>query len=622
MVLGGAVVLAVALGALALAAAALLREERRAGRDVLRLRTEAAAADFIATLDRTDTPPGEPWFHADAELNPAPRLAQRAFDRLPAPADREVAFLLRESGDAPTTALARAAAAAAATAAGPMDEASRLRAAATLAELAIRDGRAPDVHRATNLPWNADARPGAATTFPVPTDAEHGIAIVEGYDVATASPFVTGSREYAWLCLHAGPSHRPSGETSMMRALGTADDARAAAILVATADDPAAMTSKIRFERACRAAERDWPPLLRATPVRRIGNAEYRLRLEHDGAALIAGPRGVRRLPAAAVAEAARTTLDPLGISLTRSVVALPDAVEVPVASGWVARRAPEPDEASRARILLAGIGVAAGAALVAFLMFVRAVRRESRAASARADFVATVSHELRTPVAVVRTAAETLLSGRAPREEDRARLLDAVMRESVRLSGLVGNVLDFTRIDAGTRRYTVSETEIDALVGETVRRSQAVLQPAGLLVDVEIPAPLPRVACDADALGAALANLLDNAAKFRGGSDRATVRATATAAPEGGHVTIDVIDHGVGVPDAEKPHVFDRFFRGADPRVRETRGAGIGLALVRHAAEAHGGGVEVLDTPGGGATFRLTLPVAPARERGHGDGS
>jgi two-component system OmpR family sensor kinase len=73
----------------------------------------------------------------------------------------------------------------------------------------------------------------------------------------------------------------------------------------------------------------------------------------------------------------------------------------------------------------------------------------------------------------------------------------------------------------------------------------------------------------------------------------------------------VEVEDHGIGVPDQEKRHVFDRFFRGIDPRVRETRGAGIGLALVKHAAEAHGGRVEVLDTPGGGATFRIVMPLA-----------
>ena len=310
--------------------------------------------------------------------------------------------------------------------------------------------------------------------------------------------------------------------------------------------------------------------------------------------------------PEASVAAATRARLDPLGIRVVRGAAAS-QGVCIPLDSGWtvVWDRAPARDSA-RERTLLAAFGAAAVAAVAAFAFFVRAVRREAAAAAARADFVATVSHELRTPVAVVRTAAETLLADRAPRPEDRRQLIEAILRESERLSGLVGNVLDFSRIDAGTRRYAFRETSIEELVEETVRRAVPVLRPAGLRVDVSIPAPLPHLVCDPDALGAALTNLLDNAAKFRGSSDHAAVRTTC----DGGYVTIEVEDHGVGIPDAEKAHVAERFFRGADPRVRETRGSGIGLSLVLHAAQAHGGRVEISDTAGGGTTVRLILPL------------
>ena len=276
------------------------------------------------------------------------------------------------------------------------------------------------------------------------------------------------------------------------------------------------------------------------------------------------------------------------------------------ISPGWsAAADGPAENFPGRTGALLAGIAVAALAVVAAYAAFVRAVRREARAAAARADFVATVSHELRTPVAVVRTSAETLLADRAPRDEDRRTLLGAILRESERLSGLLGNVLDFARIDAGTRRYAFRDVPVRDLVEETVRRTAPVLAAGGFRVDVDVRGDPGTLHADADALGAALANLLDNAAKFRGTGDHATVRVEGDAAS----VTIDVEDHGVGVPNAEKPHVFERFFRGSDPRVRETRGSGIGLALVRHAVEAHGGRVTVRDTPGGGATFRIALP-------------
>jgi len=101
-----------------------------------------------------------------------------------------------------------------------------------------------------------------------------------------------------------------------------------------------------------------------------------------------------------------------------------------------------------------------------------------------------------------------------------------------------------------------------------------------------------------------AIGNLLDNARKFSPPNATVLIRVVH----HDDQVVVEVEDHGIGVPDAEKPHVFERFFRGADARVRETRGAGIGLALVEHAARAHGGRVEVADTAGGGATFRIVL--------------
>jgi len=280
-------------------------------------------------------------------------------------------------------------------------------------------------------------------------------------------------------------------------------------------------------------------------------------------------------------------------------------AVRLPGSGGY--RVASPPDSRGAAGVLLiAGFSVASLVAIAAFAAFARSVRREARLTRLRGEFVATVGHELRTPVAVIRSAAEALALGRATRDEDRERLIQGIVRESERLSGLLGNVLDFARMEAGRRDLARTDCDVGQVVRETVDAHRAALDRVDVEVEVHVETGLPSLQCDRDALGAALANLLDNAAKF--GRDRHDIAVRVRR--DGVHVVLEVVDHGPGVPDAEKRRVFERFFRGAAPDVQETRGTGIGLALVRHAAEAHDGRVEVVDTEGGGATFRLLLPI------------
>lgn len=328
-----------------------------------------------------------------------------------------------------------------------------------------------------------------------------------------------------------------------------------------------------------------------------------RLLVRHDASAVVAMLEGERwkagRLPAADVQSVAHRILANRGLALVAGRPAsLHGTVPLPGGAWSVAPMFASAEATSRATLLLAGLGVAAAASLLGFGAFARAAHRDARLATLRTEFVATVSHELRTPVAVVRTAAETLAAGRAAREDDRRALTDAIVRESERLSSLVGNVLDFARMEAGRWAYSMRDCDLAEIARDAATRFEG--------IEFEPCAALPPVSCDADAIRGVLLNLLDNARKFSPPGERVTLRLLAI--PDG--VAIEVEDHGVGVPAAEKPHVFERFFRGGDPRVRETRGAGIGLALVRHAAEAHGGRVRILDTPGGGATFRVELPL------------
>jgi len=391
---------------------------------------------------------------------------------------------------------------------------------------------------------------------------------------------------------------RPSEWIKAVDVVGSRDETEAMAMLAAVAPDllPSARARRIQL-----AAARAVMPSFQSS---RALDRDIRATMTSDGGAVVGliSPPGwsVYRVPSERVRAIAYDVLGPRRMGLVEATSAsTPGAAPLPGGAWSVVPYFAESETRSRSTLLLGGLAVAGLAAIGAFAAFAVAVRRDARLATLRTEFVATVSHELRTPVAVVRTSAETLASGRATKDEDKRALTSAIVRESERLSTLVGNVLDFARMESGRRTYAKRETDVGALVRDVASRH------AG--VRVEIADDVPSIACDADALGAAVGNLLDNARKYS--SPDAAV--TARVARRGGDVVVDVEDHGIGVPDAEKPHVFERFFRGADPRVRETRGAGIGLALVEHAARAHGGRVEIVDTPGGGATFRVTLPIA-----------
>ena len=229
---------------------------------------------------------------------------------------------------------------------------------------------------------------------------------------------------------------------------------------------------------------------------------------------------------------------------------------------------------------------------------------RDAVAASAAAQrqLVADASHELRTPVTSLRTNIEVLLEGGAIEEADRRRLLADVRDQAEELTLLITDVIELARGDRPLGDE-VQDVRLDEVVAEAVDRARRDAPQVTFALEAE-PAVLAGAA---DRLGRAVSNLLTNAA---GHSDPgATVEVTLA----GG--VLAVRDRGPGVPDADKPHVFDRFYRGATARSRP--GSGLGLAIVRQAAEAHGGSVEVDDAPGGGAVFRLRLPATPTGRRG-----
>jgi two-component system phosphate regulon sensor histidine kinase PhoR len=256
--------------------------------------------------------------------------------------------------------------------------------------------------------------------------------------------------------------------------------------------------------------------------------------------------------------------------------------------------------------VTLSGVVIVAGVVTILF-----AAERERRMSALRSEFVANVSHELKTPLALVRMFGEMLQSGRVASEEKRQEYLDIIVRESERLSNLIENVLDFAKVDRGRRAYDFAEGDVGAAVGRAAAAYRYRAERDGVELAVEVSKGLPPARIDERAIQLAVINLVDNALKYAPGSGVVTIRAGL----EGDTIAIRVSDKGPGVPADERERIFERFVRGASASARDgsaeppVRGSGIGLALVKHIAESHGGRAWVESASGEGSTFVVTIP-------------
>lgn len=244
---------------------------------------------------------------------------------------------------------------------------------------------------------------------------------------------------------------------------------------------------------------------------------------------------------------------------------------------------------------------------LLAGLVLVWAnVRRELRLSRLKSDFVANVSHELKTPLALIRLFAETLELGRVPSAEKERQYHRIINKESRRLTQLINNILDFSRIEAGRKEYRFVRGDPAAVVRDVVDAYRFQIEQHGFTLRVDVADDLPEMDLDPEALSQALINLLNNAIKYS--PDEKAIAVSVRR--EGERVLVSVADRGIGIPKGEQKRIFEKFYRVETSVVHTTKGSGLGLALVQHIAEAHGGRVEVTSAPGEGSTFTLSLPV------------
>jgi signal transduction histidine kinase len=308
-----------------------------------------------------------------------------------------------------------------------------------------------------------------------------------------------------------------------------------------------------------------------------------------------------------------------------------------------------------RTRSYLFGLLIVASvaAALIGFVSARRAFLRQQQLSEMKSNFVSSVSHELRAPIASVRLLAESLERGKIAEPAKQNEYFRFIVQECRRLSALIENVLDFARIEQGRKQYDFEPTEITALARQTMK----LMEPAAAEKQVRLTTNLDdpqlstlnsQLICDPGAIQQALVNLLDNAIKHSPAGETIMVgvfpsvaqdveahgapvsdparsgnpvglAGSETGAPVPG-LQISVTDHGPGIPPEEHERIFERFYRPGSEMRRETQGVGIGLSIVKHIVEAHGGRVWVESEPGKGSRFVLELPMATAeaqRRRG-----
>ena len=254
-------------------------------------------------------------------------------------------------------------------------------------------------------------------------------------------------------------------------------------------------------------------------------------------------------------------------------------------------------------------IGLSAVAVLVGFFSAWRSFRREQQLGEMRTNFVSSVSHELRAPIASVRLMAEELEHGGEPDAEKLRRYHHFIGQECRRLSAVIENVLDFARREQGRERFEFEPTDLECLLEETTAIMRPCATERGVQIETVHLGAAEEIEVDGHALQRALVNLIDNAIKHSPSGCTVTVGVEF----EADRVFLYVEDSGPGIPPEERERVFERFYRIGSELRRETQGIGLGLSIVKHLAEVHGGRVLLRSEVGKGSRFTIELPLRRA---------
>ena len=244
--------------------------------------------------------------------------------------------------------------------------------------------------------------------------------------------------------------------------------------------------------------------------------------------------------------------------------------------------------------------------ALIGVILMIRNIKNTLKVAQLKSDFVSNVSHEIRTPLALIRMYAETLMLGRVPSEEKKKQYYSTIHHESGRLTFLVNNILDFSRIEANRKTYRLENSELNLLVsrihenfGHYFIEHQVDCHLS--LSDNQLP-----ISVDTQAFEEALSNLIENAVKYGNGQNEIKLSTYEV----NGFACCNIKDNGIGISKSAQKHIFDKFYRVESALTQKTKGTGLGLSLVKHIMESHRGEVSVESKPNQGSTFTLKFPI------------
>lgn len=250
---------------------------------------------------------------------------------------------------------------------------------------------------------------------------------------------------------------------------------------------------------------------------------------------------------------------------------------------------------------------VAMDVLLIAGAWFVfRTIRREMELVAMKSDFVSNVSHELRTPLSLIRMFAETLDMDRVKTEQKKKEYYGIILHETERLTRLINNILNFSRMESHTRKFQWKQTDINAVVRSVLSVYSFQFERSSFTVEQTLDEAVPAIDADEEALAEALHNLVDNAIKYSASEKYLRIVTSSDAT----HVSITVTDRGIGIPHEHQKKIFDKFYRVSHGLVHTAKGSGLGLTIVKHIVQSHNGTMAIDSVEGKGSTFTLRLPL------------
>jgi signal transduction histidine kinase len=223
-----------------------------------------------------------------------------------------------------------------------------------------------------------------------------------------------------------------------------------------------------------------------------------------------------------------------------------------------------------------------------------------------KSEFVSNVSHELKTPLTLIRMFGETLDTGIVTDEKKRRDFYSIIRKESERLTHLINNVLDFSRMDTGVKEYNFEKADLVEVVRSSLEAYKFHIRENGFEIESLLPDESVMLKIDKDAISQALLNLLSNAVKYSEETKYIMVKVSKDSTS----ALISVTDSGIGIAKEELKKIFDKFYRVPASTGKEKRGSGLGLTLAKHIIEAHGGSIEVESEVGHGSKFTIRIPL------------